>query len=270
MGGTLACDSRQGQGSRFYFDIQAASAQVIHSSKILHHQRITGLAANQPSYRLLIVEDHWESGQLLRELLETIGFEVQVVTNGQESIAVSQSWQPHLIWMDMRMPVMDGYEATRQIKSSAEGQAPVIIALTSSAFEEDRAAMLSIGCDDFISKPFQAEVIFAKLAEHLGAQYVYEESDSAVSEEFSGQFRNQGLTSEQLKTMSEEWLVKLHQAAVEGRDYQALELIQQIPDSQAEVSRALKTLVYNFCFEELLQLTQQLVPASLQVGSDSY
>jgi CheY-like chemotaxis protein len=156
----------------------------------------------------------------------------------------------------MRMPVMDGYEATQQIKSSAQGKETVVIAVTSSAFEEDRAAMLGIGCDDFISKPFQAQVIFAKLAEHLGVQYVYQENDSAVSNEFLGQSESYRLTFEQLQEMPQEWLAKLHQAAAEGRDYQVLELIQQIPEAQSEIAGALKMLVYNFCFEELLRLTQ--------------
>ncbi|HEY9644169.1 MAG TPA: response regulator [Coleofasciculaceae cyanobacterium] len=271
MGGALSSESVLGQGSRFYFDIQVTSAQGITASKVCHHQRISGLAANQPSYRLLIVEDHWENGQLLMEMLRSVGFEVQVATNGQEGIAVWQQWQPHLIWMDMRMPIMDGYEATRQIKSTATGQATVIIAVTSSAFEEDRTAMLSIGCDDFISKPFQAEVIFAKLTEHLGVQYVYEESTlpPAVPNGFWGQPENSGLTFEQLQEMPKGWLAKLHQAAAEGRDYQVLELIQQIPDPQAELISALKTLAYNFCFEELLQLTQPLIAPSVQVDSDS-
>ena len=75
--------------------------------------------------------------------------------NGVEAIAIWEEWQPHLIWMDMRMPVMDGYEATRQIKSHLKGQATVIIALTASALEEEKTIILSSGCDDFVRKPFQ-------------------------------------------------------------------------------------------------------------------
>jgi signal transduction histidine kinase len=258
MGGTISSQSQLGQGSRFYFAIPA-SVQAFEPSQICPH-RIIRLADNQPRYRLLIVEDHWENGQLLMTLLQSVGFEVQVVPNGQESIAAWQRWQPHLIWMDMRMPVMDGYEATQLIKSSAQGQATVIIAVTSNAFESDRTDMLNIGCDDFISKPFEAEVIFTKLSEHLGVQYIYEASDRppALSHQCWDQPEDQRLTLEQLQEMPEDWLAKLRQAAVEGRDYQVLELIQQMPHAPAEVISALKTLVHNFCFEELLQLTQRV------------
>jgi CheY-like chemotaxis protein len=101
---------------------------------------------------------------------------VREAENGQQAVALWDSWQPHLILMDMRMPVMDGYEATKRIKFHLKGQATVIIALTASAFEEDRTMILSAGCDDFVRKPFQEEVLLEKIATHLGVRYVYEES----------------------------------------------------------------------------------------------
>ncbi len=77
-----------------------------------------------------------------------------------------ERWKPHLIWMDMRMPVMDGYEATRRIKAAPSGQATVIIALTASAFEEDREQIMLEGCDDFVRKPFRKDEIYDMLAKH--------------------------------------------------------------------------------------------------------
>ena len=89
------------------------------------------------------------------------------------AIALWEEWSPHLIWMDMRMPVMDGYEATRRIKAHLQGQATVIIALTAIAFDEARVVCLSAGCDDFVSKPIQEQVVLDKLTQHLGVQYLY-------------------------------------------------------------------------------------------------
>lgn len=83
------------------------------------------------------------------------------------------TWHPHLIWMDMHMPVMDGYTATRQIKARPHDQSIIIVAVTASAFEDEQAAITSIGCDDFVCKPFQTSTIFAILHKHLGVRYRY-------------------------------------------------------------------------------------------------
>jgi CheY-like chemotaxis protein len=135
---------------------------------------------NQPIYRILIVEDSRVNRLLLVKLLQPLGFEVREVVDGQEAVAVWQSWQPHLILMDIQMPVMDGYEATQIIKQMPNGQETVIIALTASAFDEQREAILKAGCDDFIRKPFQEEILFAKIAEHLGVRYIYSEDSSHI------------------------------------------------------------------------------------------
>ena len=156
------------------------------------------------------------------------------------------------------MPVMDGYEATKQIKATIRGQATVIIALTASAFEEERTVVLSAGCDDFMRKPFREEILFDKMAEHLGVQYIYEEE-----EEKSILKRRVGDTSvaseEQsldvyLSQMSAEWIEQLHQAAVECSDDLILELSEQIPEENVQLAIALKDLANNFLFDQILDL----------------
>ena len=136
-------------------------------------QRVIGLEPGQPSYRILIVEDRLENRRLLVKLLEPIGFEVREAVNGQEGVEIWEAWDPHLVWMDMRMPVMDGYEATKRIKSTTKGQATVVVALTASVFEEQRTVVLSAGCDDFVRKPFRDKDIFDVLHRHLGVRFLY-------------------------------------------------------------------------------------------------
>jgi signal transduction histidine kinase/ActR/RegA family two-component response regulator len=171
MGGEIAVESTVDQGSIFQFEIQVelATDRAIELPK--QERSIVGLAAGQIAYRILVVDDKLENRQLLVELLIPIGFEVQTATNGQKAIGLWQSWQPHLIWMDIRMPVMDGYVATQQIKASSL-PSPIIIALTGSAFEEELQVALAAGFDDFVRKPFRTETIFAKMAEYLGVCYV--------------------------------------------------------------------------------------------------
>ncbi|MCP5035832.1 MAG: response regulator, partial [Actinomycetia bacterium] len=179
MGGELRARSTLGQGSTFSFEIgveQAADGELPAPPPV---RRVVGLAEGQPSYRILVAEDKPESRKLLVTLLEQVGFEVREATNGQEAVACWQEWQPHLIWMDLQMPVVNGYEAAQQIKGATQGQATVIIALTASAFEEERSVVLSAGCDDFMRKPFRAAELLETMAHHLGVVYVYEEAVAA-------------------------------------------------------------------------------------------
>ncbi len=271
MGGEISVTSVVGEGATFRLSIQA---QVVEAAGHLHgtsHQQVIGLAPGEPTYRILIVEDRLENRQILVELLAPIGFEVQEAANGEEAIAQWEAWSPHFIWMDIRMPVMNGYEATKRIKAAcaATGQEPpIIIALTGSVFEEDRRIALSMGCNDFVRKPFKAEVIFEKMAEYLGLQYVYAEPQSyptfvvsakqhaqpAVNEE-SMPFT---LTTDSFSVMPVEWVQQLNQAAMKVNAKLVSQLIQQIPEDQASLANALTQLVDDFCFEEIVDLTKQL------------
>jgi CheY-like chemotaxis protein/HPt (histidine-containing phosphotransfer) domain-containing protein len=182
MGGIMHVDSTPGAGANFTFNIQARLAKASDVPTLQPQRRVVGLQPGQPSYRLLVAEDKWANRQLLVRLLAPLGFEVREAVNGQEAIACCKAWQPHLIWMDMRMPVMDGYEATKAIKASIN-PAPVILALTANAFEEDRLFALKIGCDDFIRKPIQSKIILEKVAEYLNVHYLYDDFTEATASE---------------------------------------------------------------------------------------
>ncbi|HIE02286.1 MAG TPA: response regulator [Thiotrichaceae bacterium] len=174
MGGDVVISSEVGRGTTFQFQIQCQLSEATNIKKAAHGKRVIALALNQPRYRILIVDDKWSNRQLLIKLLNPLGFELREAENGQEAIEVWEEWQPHLIWMDMRMPVMDGYEATQRIREHTKGQATAIIALTASVLEE-RAVVLDAGCDDFLRKPFRENDIFEAMHKHLGVEYIYEE-----------------------------------------------------------------------------------------------
>lgn len=174
MGGDITVESRPEAGSIFRFTVQAYRVQGSNKQGPLCHRQVIGLEDGQSTYRILVVEDKLENRQLLTELLQPIGFQVKSGANGQEAIDLWLQWSPHLIWMDLQMPILDGYEATKQIKAIGQNT-PVIIALTGSVFEEERAVALAAGCDDFVRKPFRTEMIFEKMAEYLGVRYMYTE-----------------------------------------------------------------------------------------------
>ena len=257
MGGEISVSSEVGQGSVFVFDIEVPLANVEDIEELDSALRVVGLAPHQPEYRILAVDDREESRLLLVTLLTAMGFLVREASNGQEAIAVWEEWEPHLILMDMRMPVMDGYAATKQIKAQLRGQATVIIALTASAFEEERRGVLAAGCDDFMRKPFREQVLFDKIGQHLGIKYVYDHTEETVPAQLSA--GSDGNAGTDLKThlsqMPPDWVEQLRQAAVECSDDLILELIEQIPAAQAPLAIALRDYAEGFLFEPILSLT---------------
>ncbi|MBG1264561.1 ATP-binding protein [Nostoc commune] len=349
MGGDITVNSIPGVGSRFAFDIQIALAcpREIPTNQI--KSQILALAPTEKAYRILVVDDSKESRLLLVKILTSVGFEVMEATDGSEAVANWESWQPHLIFMDMRMPIMDGYEATKIIKAKQRGYgaanalrrfpnseqllssgsqylasgfpdsgecevlkvvplfksqlgavsltaeatgvmgndangatkrsltalAPpcdfsgaeencsnthtIVIALTASAFEEERQKILSIGCDDFIRKPFRQEVLLEKLSQHLGVKYTneVENTNTTVADQPTQIFISVAELLSRLSEMSPEWLQQIHYAAASCSDELILELLKQIPSDNSQVFKVIKDLANNYQFEKIMELTKR-------------
>ncbi|MEG4031051.1 MULTISPECIES: PAS domain S-box protein, partial [unclassified Microcoleus] len=266
MGGDITVSSTLNRGTIFSFDIHISSPEMAEVQPRQSRRRVIGLEPNQPSYRILVVDDKWESRLLLVNLLEPLGLEVREAENGQEAITIWETWKPHLIWMDMQMPVIDGYEATRQIKAKIQDEATPIVALTASAFEEERAIVLSSGCDDFVSKPFQEEVIFAKMAEHLGVQYIYEDLPNFTLSQLEGQDLSvkEGEKTETLRTtlatMPTDWVRQLHHGAIDADAGLILSLVSTIPESDTFSAEIITDWIHNFRFDKITDLTEQIIP----------
>ncbi|MEG3862082.1 response regulator [Microcoleus sp. herbarium12] len=267
MGGDIAVESQLAQGTTFTFNIQVNLVTKSDEQEKSPAKQVIALEAGQPTYRILIVEDVAENRQLLLQILAPLGFEVSEATNGEEGIALQSTWKPHLILMDMLMPVMDGYEATRLIKQTPEGKETIIIALTASAFEEQQHIILSAGCDDLICKPFREEVLFEKIAHHLNLRYIYEEENSFTSGSAPLLLKN--LTAEDLSVMPTDWVVDLYRAAICVDDNRILGLIEQIPETEANLANALTDLVDNFRIDIIIDLTQLYYDERPSITSDS-
>lgn len=243
MGGELTLSSQPGTGSLFSFDVLAHSPDSGEIHQLTQAKpRVNGLESGQPTYRLLIVEDQTDSRLLLVELLSSVGFQVQAASNGQEAITIWQSWQPHLILMDMRMPIVNGREATQRIKALPGGQETIIIALTASSFVEEREQILAEGCNDFIRKPYREEEIFEALARHLRVRFTYE-----------NEMQPQGQTTPlDFSDLPLSWLSQLQKAALEADAEEIQALAQQIIQTRPATAEEIIRLSSNFAYEAIL------------------
>ncbi|WP_343278999.1 response regulator [Kamptonema sp. UHCC 0994] len=160
--------------------------------------------------------------------------------------------------MDLRMPIVDGYTATKRIRENPKSQDTIIIALTASVFEGERENVLMTGCNDFMSKPFQQREIFDKIAKYLGVQYTYE-----VIEKYPPKLLVETISVEDLSVMSPQWLEEMYQAAY-YLDTEAMnELVTQIPQSKASLSKALTDSIDNFNSDRIMELIRPLLPNPL-------
>ncbi len=252
LGGEISVMSELGKGSLFKFVLPVEIADEADIAPLqTRYRRIIGLKPGQPVYRILIVDDKPENRLLLKKLLLLIGLsELQEAVNGAEAVDIFKQWQPHLIWMDMRMPVMSGYEATRRIKATVEGQAIPIIAVTASAFDEEKEKVMSSGCDEFLRKPYRETEIFDLMAKHLGMRYQYDETQPMSPEIVA----KQDLTAEDLAKLPEALRSALYQAILELNMDKTTAIIDQIREQDAQVAESLKILVDNFEYDELLAL----------------
>jgi signal transduction histidine kinase/DNA-binding response OmpR family regulator len=330
MGADLQVESQVGQGSRFFFEIPVRLATG-DGTPLLPQPTITGLAPGQPTYRILAVDDVAENCQLLVKLLQPLGFDVITAADGHQAIEQWQATHPHLILMDMRMPGMDGYEATRRIRAREQGskqeskrardqerksqsdrvpgaryqvsgtQNPLspstrdpipqtqypkpdthppistlreaanastsphppippstkILALTASAFEEEREVVLAAGCDDFIRKPFQAEALLEKIGEWLGVRYVYTTVDEAApAPTLSLTEWAMDSVAAAIATQPLNWQRQLYQAAAQADEEQLLALIQSLATDYSTLQQTLTELTESLQFEIIMELTR--------------
>lgn len=177
MGGELSVVSTPGEGCTFSFNLALPACPA--PPAVSGRGPVIGLQDDGEPLRILVAEDNADSRELIMQILKPIGFAVRCVENGRQAVECFTAWQPNFIWMDMRMPEMDGYEATRQIRALPDGQAVKIAALTASAFEEDREVVLAAGCDEMVRKPVAQERLFAVMGDLLALSYHYADENAA-------------------------------------------------------------------------------------------
>ncbi|WKJ91475.1 ATP-binding protein [Methylomonas montana] len=254
MGGSITVKSQLGKGSLFRVSIPVGhvEASAVETFTQSISSNVIGLEPGQPEYRVLIVEDQAESRLLLKKVLESVGFIVNEACNGQDGVEAFKRWHPDFVWMDRRMPIMDGIEATKAILALPEGKNAKIAAVTASVFLEERQALFAAGVCAIINKPYRNEEVFDCMAKHLGARYRYEDNNG--NHQVAGDISDQDRLLKKLNKLPNELLKAIQSAAVELDVEQCLAAIQKIEPLDATLSKLLQALVNQFDFESLLKL----------------
>lgn len=255
MGGDIIINSEVGKGSvfRLEVDLEVGKAELVKRKADFH--RVIGLRPGQPACRVLVVDDREENRELLMQMLSQVGFETRSVVNGAEAIKEFEVWQPHLILMDMRMPVMDGYEAIRCIRARADGKEVVIISVSASVLEDDHHKALAVGANDFILKPFREAELFGKIRTLAGIEYVYVDK-AAPKSCVPGKEDTGKLPPGLIASLPPELVNQMHEAAIRADFDRIMELVDQVETINAPLAGKLRNLTERFDYDNLLNLLQ--------------
>ncbi len=247
MGGDIKVVSEPGWGSIFRLEVNVQVGEAYAVEQEILQRNVIGLKPGQGVYRILIVDDKLENRQLLTEILKLPGFEIMEASNGEEAVAVFDQWNPHLILMDMHMPVMTGYEAIRIIKSTQKGLKTPIIAISASAFVEDKKKVLESGVDSFVRKPFKEYEIFEAIEASLHVEYMFDEDISLVHEKETMKF-----SAEIFTELPRDLRDKMRIAVINADLDHLLNLISEVEKQSPQIAEQLKNLANNFKYDTLL------------------
>jgi predicted ATPase/signal transduction histidine kinase/CheY-like chemotaxis protein len=253
MDGRIVVESELGKGALFRVQLPAGIVAAADIKTPASKPRVIGLAPGQKVWRILIADDHKENRLLLKTLLEEAGFAILEAQNGKEALDAFEKETPDFIWMDMRMPVMNGYEAVRQIRRHPAGAKLPIIAITASVFGNQSQEILAVGCDDTVFKPFLEHEIFEVMARFLGVKYVYAKPDDAAAPGDEAE-----LTAAMLAELPPQLLQDLDQTTLVANRKVILTVIDRIAEHAAETAEHLRALVQNFELERIRELIAEI------------
>lgn len=257
MGGDIKVESEEGKGSAFTFSFGFTGGKKEELPEISDHTLVTGLSAEFLHTKVLVVDDRIDNRKVVRKMLEAIGFDIMEAENGIEAIKKTARWKPKIILMDIVMEGMGGVEAIQKIRQSETGEKMVIIAISASAFDEERELVLKNGADAFIKKPFKEEELLAALKLHASLEYEY---DLTAAAEETGKNVTLSIDPLEVKKLPAELANQISRAALIGDAKRLKVLIGELPDNQTGLAKTLKTLVAGYDLEEISKYFSVMEP----------
>ncbi|MEA1916022.1 MAG: ATP-binding protein [Campylobacterota bacterium] len=249
MGAYIDVKSEPNHGTLFKFTINVDLVEHIDVEERVIDKKVIGMKEHDPKLKILMVEDQKENRLLLRNILENVGFVVFEAINGKDGVEKFIEVKPDFIWMDMRMPIMDGYEATQKIRE-IDKNIP-IIALTASAFEDQHEKILQTGCNTLVHKPYQQNEIYETMQKYLDVEYIFQEYVKDGSETHST------LTKEMLHSIPKEMLDSLKEALIELNPDSIMQHISAIKDIAPNEATNMMSLASNYDYDLLLKLLEE-------------
>ncbi len=252
MQGEITVRSEVGTGSIFSFELPVEVAAATDLMAERPQRQVIGLTDDSPrDLRFLVVDDQADNRLLLRRLLELLGLPVREAANGREALTLFQQWSPHLIWMDMRMPVMSGPEAIRRLRTLPGGETVIIIALTASAFREDRETLLAIGCDEVIFKPFREEEIYDALKRFL--HVTFRHAENSDDEKPTATAMNNAEAAKRIRSLPPSLRQQLRAAAAQLDAEGTMRIAERIRSRHPDLAGMIETWTRTYQFEKLLE-----------------
>jgi CheY-like chemotaxis protein len=246
--------SSPGTGSIFNFEIPIERGNGAVAVARQNPLRVRRLRSQTSVVRILVADDQLENRDWLMKLLTSIGFSVRGAQNGEAAIRSWEEWNPRLILMDVHMPVMDGLDATRRIKADPRGRETIIVALTASAMDDDRRAVVQSGADGFIAKPCREDELLEKLRANLSIDYEYEEWSGAEDQPTAPA---PALDAERFERLPHELVEELRNATLSGNKRLLDQLILKVRDTEDDAcAGALQELADKYEYDALTRLLE--------------
>lgn len=261
--GDIAVTSEFGKGSAFRVTIPVRSDSLRAPRQLAEQaRRVVGVEAAAGGARVLVADDNALNAELLTTMLGQLGFDVRSVRDGDQALRAWREWRPDAVLMDIHMPRMDGYEATRAIRAEEPDGSTAVIAISASALSEERQAALRAGCDDFIAKPISAQEALGALARHTGVRYVYGDEPEVGPSEKAGE-RTALLDPGAMRSVPGDLAAALERAAREARIDRIAELVERLRVHDPRLADGIRQRAAAYDYDAILGILGEGKPSDL-------